>query len=83
MRISPSGYNNPLASWAGLRVKDAKCFSLCGVFDMNEDTVFEIGKSTLTSSRQNKTSLHFFANDYRKAYWNNWGKIKIIIERIT
>lgn len=79
---SPSGYYNPLASWAGLRVKTAKCFSLCGAFDKDENTVFEIGKAAVVPAQKNKRSLYFFANDYRKAYWNNWGRIKIIVERV-
>lgn len=79
---SPSGYCNPLAVRLGLRVKTAKCFSLCGAFDEDENTVFEIGKSAVAPVQQNKRSLYFFANDYRKAYWNNWGRIKIIVERV-
>jgi hypothetical protein len=79
---SASGYYNPLAVRLGLRLKTAKCFCLCGAFDKDENTFFEIGKTAMISAQENKRVLYFFANDYRKAYWNNWWRIKIIVERV-
>jgi hypothetical protein len=78
-----SGYWNPLAIHLGLRVKTAKCFSLCGAYNRDENTVFEICTDAVIIAQQNKRLLYFFANDNKKAYWNNWGRIKIIVERLS
>lgn len=81
---SPQGYRNFFAEWVGLklRVESAKCFCLCGVYNKDEITVFKISNGTLINSQQESTSLYFFANDYKKAFWNNWGKITITVRRI-
>lgn len=82
---SASGYSkyfNPLVILIGLRLKHVNCFCLCGVFDKNEKTKFKIGKSKELCTNKNKI-LYFFANDHKKAYWNNWGKIEISIKNIN
>ena len=80
---SASGYSkylNPFVILIGLRLKQANCFCLCGVFDKDEKTNFKIGKSKQICNDK-KRILYFFANDHKKAYWNNWGKIEIEIKR--
>lgn len=74
------GYFNLLASVFGQRVKGAKCFCLCGVYDQNDDTAFAIGSAkTLTTTREG--TMSFFANDSRGFYFNNKGSIQIAITR--
>jgi hypothetical protein len=81
---SPQGYKNFIVKLFGLklRVSSAKCFCICGVYGENETTAFKIGNQILIKPQKETKSLYFFANDYEKAYWNNWGKITIIIRRI-
>lgn len=79
---SPAGYRNILVEWAGLRLETARCFCLCGAFDKDENQLFKIGKSCNIGPQQKKVALYFFANDCKKAYWNNWGKIKVVISRL-
>jgi hypothetical protein len=79
---SPSGYNNLLAKLFGLRLKTAKCFCLCGVFDKIEGTSFRIGSSFHIEPQATTKILSFYANDYKKAYWNNHGSIDITITSV-
>lgn len=79
---SPLGYNNFLAKLFGLRLKTAKCFCLCGVFDKLEETSFRIGTLSDIEPQETDKILYFFANDYKKAYWNNYGSIDITIKSV-
>ena len=79
---SPAGYYNPLANLVGQRLKGTKCFCLCGVYDRNDTTAFEIGKGRNITC-QLTANISFFANDVPGFDWNNWGKITINVKRTS
>ena len=75
------GYDFPLASWIGMRVKNAKCFSLCGSYNQERDKTFLIGSSNKILIDQN-AHLYLFANDVKGFYWNNFGYIRVHVTRV-
>jgi len=79
---APEGYNNPFAKPFRLRCRTAKCFCLCGVYDKDDETSFEIGMRTTIFPENTRKLLSFFANDVRWAYCNNHGQIKVSVKRI-
>lgn len=77
----PNGYFNVLAWLIGLRLKSAKCFCLCGVYDQKDSTAFAIGSNNII--QMEKTGVvSFFANDTKGFYRNNSGCIKLRITRL-
>lgn len=79
---SPNGFANPIATLAGLRVKKARCFCLCGCYDHNDVDAFPIGTLKEESIRRDGI-LSFFANDALGYYKNNSGVIILSIERLS
>ena len=79
VKTSPKGYWNPLALMAGLRVKRAKCFCLCGCYDDDITTAFPIGEGCEVVADRNGY-LSFFANDTEDYYGNNKGSIVVKIK---
>jgi hypothetical protein len=78
---SPDGYNNFIAPIFGLRVKDAKCFCLCGAWNENDQHAFTIGTEGVTAIAPAEGRLSFFANDVWGYEWNNWGSIQVKVMR--
>ena len=78
----PNGFLNPLAILAGLRVKSAKCFCLCGVYDKQDRTAFRIGSAHNVRVEKDGT-VSFFANDTRGYYDNNKGCVRLLIQRLV
>lgn len=74
---SPNGYKNFIAPLFGLRVKDAKCFCLCGAWNDDDHNAFAIGTEGVTAIPLNEGTLSFFANDVLGYEWNNWGSIQV------
>jgi hypothetical protein len=63
------------------RVPGERWFKLIGVVG-NDGTPFPIGTGRdVTMSATGR--LYRFANDVSWAYWNNWGKVMLTIERVT
>ncbi|MBO9621067.1 MAG: hypothetical protein J7539_18775, partial [Niabella sp.] len=88
INTSAEGYCNPLAILVGLRVKHVKCFCLCGAYNRDDKTAFEIGLNKLitipdTIKGTSLLKLYFFANDSKGYYWNNRGQIEISIGRMS
>lgn len=77
----PDGYTNPLASLAGLRVKRAKYFCLCGVYDTDDNTSFIIGSGCIVHIER-LGMVSFFANDTKGFFGNNSGSIKLNVTRL-
>lgn len=82
----PKGYNNRLANVGKkeLRLKTAKCFCLCGVYNKKDATAFAIA----TQAKQIVPAgcdgeLSFFANDVLGFYWQNWLSVEVVIKRIA
>jgi len=76
----PGGYFNPLSMLAGLRLKGAPCFCLCGVYECNDATAFPIGAGTSITAVQTGM-ISFFANDTPGFYFNNKGSLQVTIIR--
>ncbi|WP_149243064.1 hypothetical protein [Dyadobacter sp. 32] len=74
IKTSPKGYWNPLASVIGLRMKNVKCFCLCGCYNDDISTAFAIGEDCQIIADQDGY-LSFFANDSDNYYNNNRGSI--------
>ena len=79
---SPAGYNNPIANMVGQRVSGTKCFCLCGAYNKDDRTAFEIGRDKIITSDADG-ELSFFANDVPGFDWNNWGAIHLSIRRLA
>ena len=77
----PQGYNNHLANLVGQRLRRTKCFCLCGIYNKNPATAFEIGTERVITCTKDGISS-FFANDVPGFDWNNWGKIVMNVKRI-
>lgn len=78
----PTGYFNPFALIAGMRVRKTKCFCLCGVYDKDDSTGFAIGINKTFIVPKECEQLSFFANDTKNYYKNNHGSIVINIIRL-
>jgi len=78
-----NGFNNVFVRWFGktLRVKEAKCFALCGILNENKATAFVIG-TELRKTFSEGGVLSFFANDVEDYYGNNFGKIMLEVLRL-
>jgi len=63
------------------RVPDADWFCLCGCIK-DDDYTFEIGKGPVEVELQRSGEFMPFANDHRRYYGNNEGKIVITVERL-
>lgn len=81
IKTTPKGFFNLLASIQGLRVKNVKCFCLCGAYNQSDAGAFAIGMRR-EATIQEAGSLSFFANDTAGYYHNNKGSIKVNIVRI-
>lgn len=80
IKCDANGFFNLFATLAGLRVKQAKCFCLCGSYNNDERQVFRIGASaSITTNISGYIS--FFANDSFNYYNNNRGSITLNITR--
>ena len=64
------------------RVSDADWFCLCGCVTDNDDHAFKIGKGPVEVEIKKSGEFLPFANDLKKYYGNNSGKIKVTVERI-
>jgi hypothetical protein len=82
VRSSALGYFNPLALLAGMRVKNTKCYCLCGAYDRQDKTGFRIGLEKTIQIAEDFEELNFFANDTKHFYWNNFGRITIQVTRL-
>lgn len=82
IKSKPTGFFNPLALLAGMRVKKVKCFCLCGAFDKNDATGFAIGTGETFVVDGDYKELSFFANDTKGYYENNCGSIVINVVRL-
>lgn len=79
-----AGYFNPLAKLWGLRVRNAKCFALCGAINDDEAYLFAVEPDKpIKVDVPGATTLSFFANDTRRFYWNNSGSIAVKVKRIS
>jgi hypothetical protein len=79
---SPKGFFNVLAWVAGMRVKGAKCFCLCGILDEREQSAFAIGLERVLDVPDGGGRLQFFANDTPGYYQNNSGQIRLQVQRL-
>lgn len=79
---SPKGYANPLAAFFGMRVKGARCMTLCAAYNKSDEDAFPV-KNGDTITILKFGTLSFFANDVPGFEWNNWGAISINITRIA
>lgn len=75
------GFNNLLLKEKSKRLPGEKCFKLCAIQVLNDTCkVFPVGlKKEWDVMEEGK--LHFFANDGENWYWNNFGKIRLIVFR--
>ena len=81
-KSKPTGYVNIFATLLGLRVKKAKCFCLCGIFNTDKFAAFPIGNFREVKTEKKSGTLSFFANDTPRFYFNNKGSVQIKILRI-
>jgi hypothetical protein len=65
------------------RVPDADWFCMCGCVTDNDDYAFEIGEGPVEIEIEKSGEFLPFANDKRKYYGNNEGKIIIVVQRIS
>ena len=79
---SPKGFFNILAWLAGMRVKGAKCFCLCGLLNGQEQSAFAIGLERVLDVPEGGGTLQFFANDTPGYYHNNSGHIRLQVQRL-
>ena len=64
------------------RVPTQNWFALIGTVDRMMTTAFLIGKEvTLTPPKSGE--LVCFANDVSSMYWNNWGRLRLTVTRLT
>ncbi len=80
-RSSAGGFWNPALLRPFKRVKNAKCFELCGTIGRNEDHHFKIGFQLENYKVEADGELYFFPNDSFKHYGNNKGNMKLTVER--
>ena len=77
------GFFNLPAVIRGMRVRGAKCFTLCATLnDKDTDAFRVVVDNPLSIKREDATTLSFFANDCMGFYSNNRGSIKLKIERL-
>ena len=62
---------------------DCDWFTLCGCVTKNDDFAFPIGNDTVRHVVQKSGEFLPFANDVKKRYGNNSGKIKLKVTRIS
>ena len=71
-----------MPAWiAGLRLKDTKCFCLCGAYNDSDKEAFTIG-SGKTISITHGGMLSFFANDVPAHSNNNKGSVELEVLRV-
>jgi hypothetical protein len=78
---SAEGCWNPALLLAKKRVKEARCFTLCGTIDQNEENHFIIGAGLKSFSILQSGELYFFANDSLNFYCNNKGCMTVEVRR--
>lgn len=77
------GFFNLLALVKGMRVRGAKCFTLCATFNDSDAGSFRVlFDQPLVVIRDDAKTLSFFANDSKGFYSNNRGSIILKIERL-
>lgn len=85
IKTNADGFFNPILFNRKKRVKNQKCFKLCGTIGKTEDdSHFAIGTNHLwTATKSGK--LYFFANDHKniKYYRNNKGSIILNVRRLS
>jgi len=75
------GFFNPLLLNILKRVKNAKCFELCGTINQNEKHHFRIGEERLNYPIPVSGNLYFFPNDNLYFYFNNAGYMNVLVSR--
>lgn len=78
------GFRNILLRKKDRRVREVRCFYLCGTVGMDDDHNFSIGLKT-EYEVLHSGNFHFFANDKRDSWFankNNFGCIDVNIIRL-
>ena len=84
LRADPlNGCWNPLAVWKGMRVRDARCFTLCATYNDIDDDAFRVPVGEPLVMPSGAKTLSFFANDCVGYYDNNKGSIQVTVKRVS
>lgn len=76
------GWDSILVTDKWKRLPGKPLFYLCGCMNDDDRQAFTIGNYLERWSSTQDGMLSFFANDFPVMYFNNWGKLHLIVKRL-
>jgi hypothetical protein len=80
----PEGYDNAYMRLfaSRKRVQKTPWFALCGRVGNDDGDAFPIGRELVNFAPTRVGEVAFFANDHPEFYWNNFGRIPLLVARM-